>query len=261
MARGFEVVRRHELRDASNRGVISARALVDLGVPERTVVRPMPGRSGHGNASLRRIVLLTTGLPSVDQRITAALLHGGPGSIVTGIHAARRHGVRRGPGPGPTIQILVPHTRQVRCTAWIEVERSERMPSAVVRDGLPLAPVPRAVVDAVRRMRDARDITEMLADPVQRGLCTVAQLSAELTECNRRGSATPRRVLTAVSTGIRSAAERDAQRLWRRSGLPEPWWNAAVFDSRGTLARSRRRLVRRDRVRVGDQLLHVAPQP
>jgi hypothetical protein len=109
------------------------------------------------------------------------------------------------------------------------------MPPAVVRDGLPLAPVPRAVVDAVRRMRDARDITEMLADPVQRGLCTVAQLSAELAECNRRGSATPRRVLTAVSTGIRSAAEHDAQRLWRRSGLPEPWWNAAVFDSRGTL--------------------------
>src|SRR3954452_18893102 len=34
-----------------------------------------------------------------------------------------------------------PHTRQVRCTAWIEVERSERMPLAVVRDGLPLAPV------------------------------------------------------------------------------------------------------------------------
>ncbi len=234
MARGFAVVRRHELHDASNRGVISARALVDLGVPERTVYdRCRDG--GPWQRLAPGIVLLTTGPPSVDQRITAALLHGGPGSIVTGIHAARRHGVRRGPGPGPTIQILVPHTRQVRCTAWIEVERSERMPPAVVRDGLPLAPVPRAVVDAVRRMRDARDVTEMLADPVQRGLCTVAQLSAELAECNRRGSATPRRVLTAVSTGIRSAAERDAQRLWRRSGLPEPWWNAAVFDSRGTL--------------------------
>ena len=158
MARGFAVVRRHELHDASNRGVIYARALVDLGVPERTVYdRCRDG--GPWQRLAPGIVLLSTGLPSVDQRITAALLHGGPGSIVTGVHAARRHGVRRGPGPGPTIQILVPHTRQVRCTAWIEVERSERMPPAVLRDGLPLAPVPRAVVDAARRMRDARDIT------------------------------------------------------------------------------------------------------
>lgn len=234
MARGFSVVRRHELYDASSRGVIAARALVDLGVPETTVYdRCRDG--GPWQRLAPGIVLLSTGPPSVDQRTTAALLHAGSGSILTGLHAARRHGVRRGPQPGQSIHVLVPHTRQVRCTAWIEVERSERMPPVVLREGLPIAPVPRAVVDAARRLRDARDITELLADPVQRGLCTVVQLSDELAECGRRGSATPRRVLAAVSDGVRSAAERDAQRLWRRSGLPEPWWNAPVLDSRDEL--------------------------
>ena len=45
----------------------------------------------------------------------------------------------------------------------------------------------------------------------------------------------PRRILRDVSAGARSAAERDAQRLWRRSGLPEPWWNAPVYDACGQL--------------------------
>ncbi len=98
---------------------------------------------------------------------------------------------------------------------------------------MPLAPVPRAVIDAARRLRDAREITELIADPVQRGLCTVAHLGIELAECGRRGSATPRRILREVGAGIRSAAEADARRLWRRSGLPEPWWNTPVHDLSG----------------------------
>ena len=109
------------------------------------------------------------------------------------------------------------------------------MPRAVVRAGVPLAPVPRAVVDAARRLRSAREITELLADPVQRGLCTVTQLGVELAECGRRGSAVPRRVVREVSAGVRSAAEADAKRLWRRSGLPEPWWNAPVHAGEGRL--------------------------
>jgi hypothetical protein len=234
VARGFAVVDRHTLLDASVRGVISVRALVELGVRESTVYdRCRDG--GPWQRLAPGIVLLSTGQPSGDQRVTAALLHGGPDAVLTGLHACRRHGVRRGPPVGDTTHILVPHTRQVRCTAWIEVERSERMPRPMVRDNVPLAPVPRAVVDSARRLRDARDITELLADPVQQGLCTVAQLSTELAACSRRGSATPRRVLAAVSAGVRSAAERDAQRLCRRSGLPEPWWNVPVLDCRGTL--------------------------
>jgi hypothetical protein len=109
------------------------------------------------------------------------------------------------------------------------------MPAAQVRDNVPLAPAVRACLDATRRLQSAAEITELIADTVQRGLCTPAQLAAELQEGSQRGSAMPRRVLADISAGVRSTAERDAKRLLRRSGLPEPWWNAEVRDMGGRL--------------------------
>lgn len=43
----------------------------------------------------------------------------------------------------------------------------------------------------------------------------------------------PARVLSDVAAGVRSAAERDARRLWQRAGLPEARWNVAVYDEAG----------------------------
>jgi hypothetical protein len=232
MTRGFATVSHDRLRYAAVDGVISARALVALGVPESTVYHRCRD-GGPWQRLAPGIVLMTTGHPTTGQLVTAALLHGGPDAVLTGLEACRRHGIRRGPPAELPLHVLVPHDRQVRSVAWIQVERSRRMPMAVVRAGIPLAPVPRAVIDAVRRLRSARDVAELLADPVQHGLCTVAQLGIELGECQRRGSATPRRVLREVGAGVRSAAEVDAKRLWRRSGLPEPWWNARVYTAGG----------------------------
>lgn len=82
-----------------------------------------------------------------------------------------------------------------------------------VRDTVPLAPAVRACLDAARRL----------------------QLAAELRHGSQRGSAAPRRVLADVSAGVRSTAERDAKRLLRRSGLPEPWWDVPIHDERGRL--------------------------
>lgn len=232
MARGFGVLSRDLLRAAAADGVITAQALVALGVPESTIYHRCRD-GGPWQRLAPGVILMTTGHPTTGQLVTASLLHGGPDAVLTGLEACRRHGVRRGPAPQPPMHVLVPHERQVRSSAHIQVERSRRMPPAVVRGGVPLAPVPRAVIDAARRLRDAREITELIADPVQRGLCTAAQLGIELAECGRRGSATPRRIVREVSAGIRSAAEADAKRLWQASGLPEPWWNAPVHDLQG----------------------------
>jgi hypothetical protein len=223
---------RHRLHDNAIDGVITARALVALGVPESTVYHRCRD-GGPWQRLAPGVVLMSTGHPTTGQLVTAALLHGGPDAVLTGLEACRRHGVRRGPPSEPPLHVLVPHDRQVRSAARIQVERSRRMPASVERLGVPLAPVPRAVIDAARRLRSSRDIAELLADPVQRGLCTVAHLAVELKECGRRRSATPRRVLAEVSVGVRSAAELDAKRLWHRSGLPEPWWNIDVCDASG----------------------------
>lgn len=219
---------------ASEQGVIRAMALMAMGVPERTIyARCRDG--GPWQRLLPGIVLLTTGVPTPDQKVIAALLLGGADAIITGLEACRRHGVRRGPRGDGEIQILVPHTRQVRTIGFVHVERTTRMPTPVIRGGVPLAPVPRASIDAARRIRDRGDIAELLSDSVQRRLCTVAALNHELSECSRRGTATPRNVLAGVAAGIRSAAELDARRLWAATGLPEPWWNARVYTLDGRL--------------------------
>ncbi|GAA5128632.1 hypothetical protein GCM10023320_47880 [Pseudonocardia adelaidensis] len=223
-----------DLFAAAVAGVIRARQLVELGLPETTVYRRCRD-GGPWQRLAPGILLMATGHPTPDQLATAAVMHGGPGSMITGLHACHRYGVRRGPALPPALHLLVPHARQVRNTELMHVERTARLPAPIVRGGFPLAPPARAVIDAARRLRSRREITELVSDAVQRRLCTVTQLSAELTESGRRGSSTPRKVLQDVSAGVLSAAEADAKKLWQRSGLPEPWWNARVHDADGNL--------------------------
>jgi hypothetical protein len=212
--------------------VIRARLLVDLGVPERTVyARCRDG--GAWRRLLPGIILLSNGSPTREQMLTAALMHGGTTAMITGLEACRRHGVRRGPAPTDTVHLLVAHARQANSTGFVVVERTHRLPVPTRVDGFPMAPVARACTDAARRLHARGDVTELLADAVQRGLCSVQELVAELDGGTRKGTATPRSVLAEVSAGVRSAAEDRAKRLWPSTGLPTPWWNATVFNAKG----------------------------
>lgn len=235
MRRGGWAVDPAALRTASWNGVIRASRLVRLGVPESTVYhRCRPG--GPWQRLLPGIIMLGNGCPSERDRMVAALLYGGGSAVLTGLLAARRHGVRRGVGPGDdAVHVLVPHDRQLRTSGFVVVERTWRLPDPVIVGGLPLAPVVRACLDGARRQLAPGQVTELLADAVQRGLCNVPELVDELNAGSRRGSKIPREVLTGVGNGVRSAAERDAHRLWPQTGLPEPWWNARVYDERGGL--------------------------
>ncbi|NMH95713.1 hypothetical protein HF519_30150, partial [Pseudonocardia bannensis] len=218
------------LREAAQDGVISAATLREIGVPGVTVARRCRA-GGPWQRLLPGVILLSTGTPTRRQQVRAALLYGGDNAILTGIEACRLHGVRRGPEAGDAVHLLVPHARQLRGADFVVVERTTRPPRPRVLSGLPVAPASRACLDAARRLRSPSDITELIADTVQRRLCTVAQLNAELAAGSQRGSATPRRVLAEVSEGVRSAAERDAKKLLARSGLPEAWWNARIYDA------------------------------
>ncbi|MBW0115512.1 hypothetical protein [Pseudonocardia abyssalis] len=232
--------RSQRLRVVFPDGVATARRLVAAGIPERTVYNRCRD-GGPWRRLLPGVVLLSNGEPSLDQLVRAALLFGGPLTLLTGVEACRRHGLRRGPARSPvprgrpTISILVPDSRQLRSTGFVEVSRTGRMPPPHVRDGVPLAPIVRACADAVRGLESAAEMTELMSDAVQRGLCTVAALAGELAEGSRRLTATPAEVLRDVADGVRSTAERDAKRLWARSGLPEPWWNAPVHAPDGRL--------------------------
>lgn len=231
------LLRAAELRTTFPSGVAAVRQLAALGFSERTIYkRCLDG--GPWQRILPGIVLLFTGRPTRDQEVLAALLLCGDGAVVTGLEACRRYDLRRGPRrerPDRAVQILIPHERQRRSVGFVEVERTHRMPEAVMKERIPLAPLPRACMDAARRLRSAADVTELLAEPVQRRLCTVGALADELAAASRRGTARPRAVLDAIGAGIRSAAERAASDLWREAGLPDPSWNCTVSTADGRL--------------------------
>jgi hypothetical protein len=214
--------------------VITAQELVRLGVAESTVYRRCrPG--GPWQLLAPGVVLLNNGTPTRRQLVQAALLHAGADAMVTGLDAARAHGLRRGELPAH-VHVLIPETRQVRSVRNIVVERTERLPTPpLVRDGLPVAPIQRCILDAVRRLRKESDIAALMTEPVQRRMILKETLEDELERGCRRGTATPRKVLRAINDGVRSAAEFDVRGWWLSQPELDPVrFNVALFDEHGT---------------------------
>jgi len=233
MKRGSWANDQDRLREHSRLGVIRVSTLQKLGVGSFTAYRRcIPG--GPWQWMLPGIVLMENGAPTRDQLVAAALLYGGPNCLVTGLEACRRHGMREAPDDGK-IHLLVPHDRQLRNSWFVTVERTKRMPEAVVRAGVPLAPVVRAVLDGSRRIRAFQPVEAILAEVVQRKKCDVEALSEELERGCQRGTAVPRRVLASLRTGAHSVAEIRAAEVWKLTGLPEPDRNVPVYDREGLL--------------------------
>jgi hypothetical protein len=91
------------------------------------------------------------------------------------------------------VHILVPHGHKLLSSEFVTIERTHRMPRAVNRAGIVLAPLVRAVLDAARRTRAEDPVTKLLIEAVQRGACSPRELSYELENGTPRGTAIPRR--------------------------------------------------------------------
>ncbi|MFK0248087.1 hypothetical protein ACIQUM_25630 [Amycolatopsis azurea] len=209
--------------------VITAKQLETIGMPRRTISRRCePG--GAWQMLLPGVVLLQNGEPTDEQRIHAGLLHSGTDSILTGVRALGRYGLRNLPDT-EEVHVLVPANRSVSDSGFVHIERSRRLPKPRERAGVPTAPVPRAVIDACRRTPDKDMVTAMMAESVQRGFCLPRSLADELDEV-RRGSSL-RSALVPILGGARSVAEADAWNLWQRSDLPACRWNVKIFDANG----------------------------
>jgi hypothetical protein len=213
-------------------GVCRASELERLGIPPSTTwhrCRP----AGPWQRLLPGVVLTSNGVPTSEQLLIAGLVYAGSGAVLTGLTALRLYGVTAAQGRGDYVHALVPHGRRRVPVGFAVVERTRRLPEHRRRKGLPCAPVARAVIDAVRRIRDRDAVRAIVAEVVQRGLTTIADLAAELRSAQRRGTAVPRTVLREVAAGVRSAAEAQARETILSSGLPQPLWNAAVYSTTG----------------------------
>lgn len=213
------------LRERSDLGVISATALKSLGVknPWRRCEPGGPWQRMHAG-----VVLLHNGPPTRDQQVTAALLRAGPGAVLTGAEACRRHGL---PASGTEIHVLVPGS--ARGSGALVLERASPMPASIDVGGFPVVSADRAVVDACRQLRSADAATALVAAAVQRGRCTPESLAAQA-RTNRYGTKLVRAVLKELGRA-ESVAERDARRLSRRIRLTTPHWNVPLTDADGVV--------------------------
>jgi hypothetical protein len=174
------------------------------------------------------VYLTVTGQPTREQCLIAAILYGGPASLITGPAALHNYGIR---GPDREIvDVLIPVGQQRLSRDFVAVHRTRRMPRECICDGpLRYAPVARAVADAVRDMEKLADARAVVGSAVQKGKCTIKQLADELAAGPMRRSALLRTVLAEVADGVRSTAEGDFRALVKRSDLPLPMFNARLF--------------------------------
>lgn len=206
--------------------VVRHSELVQVGVSLSTICKRIR-RGGAWQRAHPGVVITHSGTPTARERTLAALSYAGDGAVLTGAAALRLRGVRA-VARGRNQHVLVPHERRKQSRPGLTIERTRTMPPATVYDGLPLAPVARCVIDACRQMERLADVRELVAEVVQRRLCTVRELVDALAAAANQRSALPRAALAEVHAGVRSVAEAHAREVFARHGIPQPRWNWAL---------------------------------
>ncbi|CAM5254077.1 hypothetical protein STENM327S_06716 [Streptomyces tendae] len=205
---------------------------------------------------LPNVVLLHPGPPTSDERLHAVLLYAArdrasgaapgvsasvpvqPGgehppvpayaeAMITGLAALTLHGFSAAPPLSSLdlIDVLVPRLRRLRTTGCARVVRTAALPTAVELTGVPVAPVARALADAVAELTDPGTVRRLLTEAVRGGHCEPAAVVREL---NRARLLSRPHVVDAVDSLVaegRALAEQRLYRMVREHALPEPVWN------------------------------------
>ncbi|OMI89050.1 hypothetical protein BSZ07_13300 [Streptomyces sp. M1013] len=206
---------------------------------------------------LPNVVLLHPGPPTSDERLHAVLLYAArdrtaagtatgvtasvpvqPGgerapvpayaeAMITGLAALTLHGFSAAPPLSSldAIDVLVPRLRRLRTTGCARVVRTTALPTAVELTGVPVAPVARALADAVAELTDPGTVRRLLTEAVRGGHCEPAAVVREL---NRARLLSRPHVVDAVDSLVaegRALAEQRLYRMVREHALPEPVWN------------------------------------
>lgn len=197
------------------------------------------------------VTLLHPGPPTSEERLHAALMYaakepaaGAPGvpeqpsaqaphrpvyadAMITGLAALTLHGFTSAP-PLPSLEhidVLVPRLRRLRSAGYVHVVRAPGLPAPRQVTGLPVAPVPRALADAVAGLTDAAVVRRLLTEAVRGGHCEPAVVVKELTQAKLL---TRPHVVDAVDSLLaegRAIAEGRLYRMVHKYGLPDPVWN------------------------------------
>ncbi|WP_171116376.1 MULTISPECIES: hypothetical protein [Streptomyces] len=235
----------HHLSDGRRR-VMTAAQLRAHGVSAaETNDHCKPG--GPWQQLLPGVYLLHPGPPTSEERLHAVLMYAArqpspavpaqpgaeeqrppyPEAMITGLAALNLHGFAAVP-PLPSldrIDVLVPRLRRLRSTGCVRVLRTTALPTPQVRTGLPVAPVPRALADAVADLADAGAVRRLLTEAVRGGHCEPAAVVRAL---NQARLLSRPHVVDAVDSLLaegRAIAEDRLYTMVREYGLPDPVWN------------------------------------
>ncbi|MFI7587028.1 hypothetical protein ACIB24_08130 [Spongisporangium articulatum] len=228
--RGFDADRLHGAVVDAER-VVTHAALRELGLSPSGITRRI-SPTGPWQRLLPGVVLAHRGTPTRRELILGALAYAGEGAVVTGPDAIRAAGGRL--TLPSTIHLLTPVERQRSLFGFARIERSRRLPPAVLRRGVPLAPPARATIDSSRFAEKLDDVRGLIAAVVQERLCGIVELGEELRAAPRQRTAGGRSVVAEVSDGVRSVAEAKAREALAAHGVTPPWWNATLLRPDGS---------------------------
>ncbi|GAA2800579.1 hypothetical protein [Streptomyces showdoensis] len=162
-----------------------------------------------------------------DDRFREALRYARAEAMLTGLAALSLHRFTAAPPAGliDRVDVLVPRARRLRSTGRVRVVRSAEPPQPAEIDGFPVAPVPRALADAVAALTDPGTVRRLLTEAVSGGHCEPAAVVREL---NRARLLNRPHVVDAVDALLaegRSLAEDRLYAMVREFALPDPLWN------------------------------------
>ncbi|MFJ6566134.1 hypothetical protein ACIQNU_01825 [Streptomyces sp. NPDC091292] len=178
-----------------------------------------PGRSGHGTRARPAVPAQPTGEPPAPPTP--------PEVMITGLAALTLHGFTSAP---PLLSldrfdVLVPRTRRLRSTGCARLVRTAALPVARQVTGVPVAPVPRALADAVAQLTDAQAVRRLLTEAVRDGHCEPAAVVRELTRARLLGRPHVVNAVDALVAEGRTIAEDRLYAMVSEWGLPDPVWN------------------------------------
>lgn len=219
--------RSSQLHDLSSHGVATRAQLREAKVSDSTLTaRCAPG--GPWQRLLPGVYLLHNGYPSPLQRSIAALAYCGASGIITGRVGLGAHGYGTDSATNE-VHVLVPAGMRRSSKLFVRVERSWRMPDAILKGSLRVAPLVRSLADATRATKTDEHCVNLIAEVVQRGGATLDDIALELAAGPRRYGAISKRVVNELRQDAHSVAELQAQKLYAESGLPSMMHNCDIY--------------------------------
>jgi hypothetical protein len=216
----------------ANERVVRHSELLELGLPSSTIMwRISP--AGPWQRLLPGVLAAHRGIPTRRERLLASLKYAGPHSMITGTPALVEFGVAAARKASNRPHLLVPHECRRTSHGFVVIERTRRVPAAVVRGLLRLAPLPRAVVDACRRNENRDHVREIVAEVIQDRRCSVEDIVNEVRRAARQRTALARAVLREIEAGIRSVAEAKVRSALLARGVDGLEWNIELWTHDG----------------------------